>query len=252
MQANEYLRQDNMLILKLGHASQVNLGKLPKSSYFYRFFIYNPSGATGILKVIAAGKDRKAKEGIVKFKGIVTEYRYNFDTIDPFGSCHINFLLEKNETVFLRLPVSPVIIQEVDEQQPFLFGLDEDILSRIDEADAEGFQKLVGRKKSPDPSNRPGMSVINTKEIESFINARYFKGFLSLSEAERQLDHVVFHKMFNPDGAKGFARFKKRFFRRVLKAVYRLLTRNRSRKLYFAKLYCNYINGGVLAENSQN
>ena len=86
-------------------------------------------------------------------------------------------------------------------------------------------------------------------EVESFINARYFRGFLSLEEAEHQLDHVVLSKLFQPDGTRGFNKYKRAFYRRVIINIYRLVTKNRSRKVYFAKLYRNYVNNNLISEN---
>jgi len=249
MRSNDLLPGDNTLVLNSSVPRKVELGKLPLGHFSYRFYIYNPSGTPRKLTLAFSGKGWKTEPQTIDIDELGSMHVYNFDTLSAFEYCQVDLSCDAGEDIHLRLPVSPILIQSTEEVSTFLFGLDDQIITRLDELEQD---TPSGRSKKQSLFvDNTGLQSANTKDIEAFVHARYFKGFLSVDEAGRQLDFVVFHKMFNTDGDKGFVRLKKKVYRKLLKGVYRLLIKNRSRKMYMAKLYCNYLNMGVLAENLQ-
>jgi hypothetical protein len=241
----------NHTMLSTNEPFLVHLGKIPAGKYTYHVNVLNAADDAPVLKVFINNKNVSSNEHIFKISEISKEIEYNFDTTGS-GEYSITFLLTQGTGLTLQLPVSPVMVHEMHEEASMLLGLDEKILSKANELESEdGSTGKVKSTRGP-YSRQQNAGTASFREIESYINARYFRGMLSLEESERQLDHVVYNKMFAPDGSKGFSGFKRKVYRKFLRGIYRLFTKNRSRKLYFAKLYRNYINTNLLSENYHN
>ncbi|THU33529.1 hypothetical protein FAM09_25615 [Niastella caeni] len=236
------------ITLSLNEPFLVPIGKTPSGKYAYHVNVLNPANDSPILKVFINNKNVNKDEHVYKLSEITAQIEYNFDTTGKEENT-IVFLLTRGTGLTLQLPVSPVMVQEVKEEVSMLLGLDDKIVSKVGELESE--DQATGNKRiNREPYTRQqSASATSLREMEQYINARYFRGFLSVEESERQLDHVVLNKMFAPDGSKGFTRFKRKVYRKMLVSIYRLFTKNRSRKLYFAKLYRNYVNVNLLSDN---
>lgn len=248
MHLTNTLSRSNHVVLSLNEPFRVQIGKIPPGKYAYHVNLINPAKDFPILKVFINNKNVNKDEHEYKLSEISTEIKYNFDTTGS-EECAIVFLLTKGTTVSLQLPVSPVMVQDIQEDASMLLGLDDKIVSKVGELESE--EQSTGHKKAnlgPYTRQQPA-SAASLREIEQFVSARYFRGLLSVEESERQLDHVVFNKMFAPDGSRGFSGFKRRLYRKMLTGIYRLFTKSRSCKLYFAKLYRNYVNVNLLSDN---
>ncbi|WP_205509330.1 hypothetical protein [Longitalea arenae] len=253
MHLTNTLTRGNPVTLSLNEPYLVSIGKTPPGKYAYHVNVLNPANDSPILKVFINNKNVNKNEQVYNLSEISEQIEYNFNTIGK-EEHSIVFLLTKGTSLTLQLPVSPVMVQDVEEETSMLLGLDENIALKVNELESE--DHTTGNTKAnrgPYASRQQHSGgAASLREIEQFVNARYFRGFLSTEESERQLDHVVFNKMFAPDGSKGFAGFKRKVYRKMLVSIYRLFTKNRSRKLYFAKLYRNYVNNNLLSENFHN
>lgn len=243
----------NAIILQINETFRKNIGKMPPGRYVYHFNVLGPANESGSLTVFIDNNNVKENERVYDLAELSTELKYNFNTTS-YESCIIVFLLSKGKEITLQLPVSPYLVQDVMEEPSMLLGLDDKILLKVDELESGG---IFAENKNTNTDNRrcglkTGADAASLREIEQFINARYFRGMLSTEESVQQLDYVVSHKLFAPDGSVGFTRFKRNIYRKLIKAAYHFIIRNRSRKLYFAKLYRNYVNSNILSENYHN
>jgi hypothetical protein len=253
MHLTNTLTRGNPVTLSLNEPFLVSIGKIPPGKYAYHVNLLNAANDSPILKVFINSKNVNKNERLFNLSAISQQIEYNFNTtgIETYS---ITFLLIKGKGITLQLPVSPVMVQEVEEEVSMLLGLDDNIVSKVNQLESEDHSTgNIKTAHSPHPARQqPATGAVSFREVEHFMNARYFRGMLSTEESERQLDHVVYDKMFAPDGSKGFAGFKRRVYRKMLTGLYRLFTKNRSRKLYFAKLYRNYVNVNLLSENYHN
>lgn len=92
-------------------------------------------------------------------------------------------------------------------------------------------------------------SQLNLTQLKVFFDQTYFKGLLSYEEAAKQLDYVIHNKLFSQGKNSFVNRLKRKIYRRFTISLYALLTKNSIRKIQMVKLYKNYINTNVLADN---
>lgn len=238
------------MVLKNHQSFHLELGKLPKGKYIYRFGVNGPAEKTGTLSISIESNGSRISTQAIPFTNDINEHELVIDCKEDFAINALLFQGDDNISCILRLPVSALSMHEISDRPAALGGLDQNIVSRVNSLDST--DNLMKKRRELANNHTPDhfhSQQVNIEEIEGFINLRYFEGFLSMEQAMRQLDFVVYEKMFRDGRSKGFTRFKRKVYGKTLRFLYRTLTRNYSRKQYFAKLYRNYINSNLLAEN---
>lgn len=239
------------MLLKNHQSFLQELGKLPRGKYIYRFSVHGQSNKPGKLQVSIESNTARHDPQVIEFSQEISEHELIFECKEDYNQNKILFLGDPVQHCTLKLPVSALFLHETVERPAAMAGLEQNIISLVNALDTSDslFRRNAELPKIQAQDSTPGSRQMDIKEIENFINIHYFKGFLTIEEATRQLDFVVFEKMFRPDGSKGFTKFKRKFYGKTLRFFYRKLTKNTDRKRYFAKLYRNYINTNALADN---
>jgi len=239
------------MLLKNHQSFLQELGKLPRGKYIYRFSVHGQSKNPGKLQVSIESNATRHNPQTIEFSEDISEHELIFECSEDYSQNKILFLGDPGQNCTLKLPVSALFLHETVEKPASLAGLEQNIISLVNALDTSDslLKRFSEAPKSQASESVPGSRQFDIKDIEDFINIHYFKGFLSMEEAIRQLDFVVYEKMFKPDGSKGFTKFKRKLYGKTLRFLYRKLTKNTDRKRYFAKLYRNYINTNALADN---
>ena len=217
------------------HIEQPLIKKLPfllKGDYYYRFTVKNPNQQSVKILINVSDGGSSVTEHILEFTQLIQEKEIVIQkSTDRFAQpIEIIFVLETGNNIFITLPVSPVmatIIQTEDNDY-------ESIANKIQSAFDDKFTRLYQSDE-----------LAFSKQLQMDL----FKDCITTAEAEKQLDFIVYNKLFMPDGSKGFVKWKLALYRKIFRAVYRRLTKNTIRKKYFAKLYRNYINSSVISDN---
>lgn len=238
----------NGLLLKQGDKLALPINFLPQGDFEYSLKLINSFEEKTELLFSLVINDKTEVEETLSFESITYERSVNFSVSDQVKltrNAKVFLFLRKGSVIKAFLPMTPRAIQKIENIFPDFSEICEKINLEIDLAENE--ENMSVRQYSTEPvSSRP---AFDEKQIEELVFNRFFKGTISINEAQKQMDYVVYNKTFVPDGSKGFTKLKRAVYRRVVKSVYRRLTKNSYRKAYFAKLYRNYVNNNIISEN---
>ncbi len=211
------------------------LHNLTKGKYKYCVRIQNPLGQSYKLHIIIKGNQDKKIYEIKTSEAFVEKEIFLQQTAD-FNSSEItiHFTLEEGAFININFPVSPSLLTSVSKEDKSYLK----IIAPVEASFRQDYLESLQHNNPPTEKVKP-----------DFIAKDFFEGCLSISDAEKQLEYVVYHKWFIPDGSKGFLKWKRAFYRVIFKGIYKAFTKNTHRKRYFAKLYRNYVNNSIIAEN---
>ena len=236
--------------LKRGCQIKIPIAYLPDGDFVYPVKIINPFKEESELIFTISTTDN-----------LLSTKRYCFNSDKSFQALYfstsnegcrdieITIALRKGSMINLHLPVSPRLNQRI---KTIPSTLHETIGKIENEIDLK--RKSVGdlSRVSVSQNGSPERSVATHNAQPILIESLSpFNGIINLEQAQRQLDYVVYNKMFSTNGKRGLKKIKLLFYRKLLTALYRRLSKNSTRKAYFAKLYRNYINNNIIAENLQ-
>ncbi|MBS1663175.1 MAG: hypothetical protein JST68_19185 [Bacteroidetes bacterium] len=226
-----YSNQNYSSVLKKGGASDYDYPFLPAGNFIYRFSIRNPSTDAFELVMKISDAQGNSEEHTFESNQLFIREEVNIKkSSDNFNSpLRVSFLLKKGAELDIQLPVSLIMTSSVKEKKQNYLST----VNRVKNAFSEQL-KLAGA------GNASSNSLFNAD-----VQAR----LLSFKQAESQLDYVIYHKLFVPDGSRGLLKAKRAFYRRMLRFIYRRLTKNTVRKEYIVKIYRNYVNLNTLFEN---
>lgn len=214
--------------LREGEQFEKSFPYLIPGNFLYPFTIQNPSG--GLYEVIVKVTDEFSisTDYIFTSEELIREEKIIFrkDLKKLASNVQISFQLYKGKGIKIQLPVSPIMATSIkNEKQSYL-----SIANRVKETFAVKLHHT------------------NTFfENESKNENEVIEKCISFSEAEIQLDFIIYNKLFNSDGSKGLIKWKRVLYRKILIIIFRSLTKNKIRKRYFVKIYRNYINIDILA-----
>ena len=241
----------NEVFIRSGEPLSLEIGYLPSGSFSYPFILSNPYRENIRLRLSLNHHGTQLSEQVFQINDERSSIAFQFSVdkhIEGDGF-FLHFELLTSRPVMLYLSVNPVYAQHVKDSQPFLFGFDDRLIESIRSYEGVPASKVEKTSGGDSFEQEPGVSV---EYIDAYIRAKYFRGFLSLSEAGKQLDHVIYNKFMAPDGSTGFTKWKRKVYRKMVTSIYRRLTRNTIRQAYFVKLYRTYINTNLLSENFNN
>ncbi|MBS1736023.1 MAG: hypothetical protein JSS98_05380 [Bacteroidetes bacterium] len=235
-------------LLKEGDQLAVPLHFSPQGDFVYPFSMINSFGEDTDLVVSIVVDEKVKKSESIRFESVTfkKDLSFSLSNQEESKNTRVTFLLKTGHVVNLFLPASPKAVQKIETVPCELTDVQDRINLEIDLAEKD--EETLLRPFMPS-EGKPTPKVIDENHIESLIHNRFFKGFISLREAQQQLDYVIYNKLFAPDGSKGLLKWKRAVYRKFVRGVYRRLTKNSHRKQYFAKLYRNYINNNVISEN---
>jgi hypothetical protein len=245
----------NKTLIHSGETLNLEIGYLPAGDFFYHLVLTNQYHENVQLQVELYHNNALLAEKIFAIHDNIAPVDLHFSIdkkIEGYGF-FLHFTLLKGKGAALHLSVNPVYERHVTDAHNFLFGLDEKLTDAIRVYENVNLPAAKSDKKEQSQARQDTEGQpFSTEFLDAYIRAKYFRGFLSLNEATRQLDYVVNHKFMAPDGSRGFVKWKRKIYRKFVKFLYRSLTRNTVRKAYFAKLYRSYINVNLLSDNSNN
>jgi hypothetical protein len=218
--------------LQIDHPLIKKIPSLLTGDYYYRFTVKNPFKQTVKVLITVSDGDSPVTEHVLEFTDLIKDKEIVISkSTERFAQpIEITFALKAGKNILITLPVSPIMVPELKTEDKDY----ESIAYKIQSAFDDKFSQL-----------HQSAEQAFSKQMQMEI----FKDCITTAEAERQLDFIVFNKLFAPDGSKGFTKFKRALYRKFLRAIYRRLTKNTIRKQYFAKLYRNYINSSVISDN---
>ena len=219
------------------HIEQTLAKKIPfllKGNYYYRFTVKNPTQQPAKLLINVSEGGSSITEYELEFTQLIQEEEIVIHkTTDRFAQpLEVIFALKTGNKIFITLPVSPVMASVIQTEDNAYENIANKIQSSVDDRFANPYQE----DESSFSNQKMPMNI--------------FKDCITTAEAEKQLDFIIYNKLFIPDqGSKTLIRWKLALYRKITRAVYRRLTKNTIRKKYFAKLYRNYINSSVISDN---
>lgn len=232
---------------KVARREEIFFGFLPQGNFIYPISIIVPYRGT-----VKANLFFYSNLNLVKIEKLVfsTTSCYDFEfTISEKSGAVTNSLviiIEEGEGVKLVLSVSPRIVLNDRiriENSIDWYELEEEINSEINLLEEE--LQIITNHNPKTTRNNSSISM-NKDQIDVYIKTKYFRGLLNLNEAQKQMDFVVYNKILLSNQKNGF---KRKCVRKTLIFFYRIVTRNPSIKNYLAKLYRNYVNNNLIAEN---
>jgi len=235
-----FLKKDGQLSIPIGH--------LPDGNFSYPVKIINPfrQDIELIVSLSAKNKVQFVQKSNFNAASAIETLRFSVSEKDQWRDIEIIVTLKKGSMVRLHLPVSPRLHQKNVTIPATL----EDTISKI-RSEIETEEKIYGKLSPGKYFAKPAPESQHSEKIQVASADIFFRGILNLEQAQRQLDYVIYHKLLSPDGSKGFTKWKRSFYRKILITTYRRLSKNSTRKTYFAKLYRNYINNNIIADNLQ-
>lgn len=237
-----------LIILNNYEPAKINFTSLPQDTYTLHFSIINSLGNDFELSISTSHTPEK--NTIVSGDNRTYKFNYTFQVTEP-APVDIAFTLTKGEKLFIRHARLPHIALNSFSQTPLLKIPDfvnavyiEDETAKKDTLDSYRPVDIYTRlyKQMETQNNR-----IVIDDLRS--NPSFFYELIDLETAKKQMDYVVYEKMFSQTGGSWFGKMKRKVYRKIFRSLYRLLTRNSHRKNYFAKLYRNYVNINYISES---
>jgi hypothetical protein len=229
-------------------SKEIFFGFLPQGKFIYPLSVIVPYKNTINVTLFFYSNLNLVKTEKLVFSSSSTQYDFEFEISEKSGvvSNSLVIIIEEGEVVKLYLPVSPRILVNdrirIDNSIDW-YELEDEINSEINALEEElqthtNFHSKITR-------NNVNISM-NKDQIDAYIKTKYFRGLLNLNEAQKQMDFVVYNKILLSNQKNGF---KRKCIRRMLIFFYRIVTKSPSIKNYLAKLYRNYVNNNLIAEN---
>jgi hypothetical protein len=221
---------------------------LPKGHFKYSLTVFNPANTPATVLFQLKEKDEIKDKQEHLFHESLSDKTFNFIVDDPEGyrDVTIEFVLLAGQPVKIYFPVGAVLAQK----KPHIPSHVNDIEDKIN-FEIENFRQLENKMESFDTKDlhQGNGNVLDDEQIQSLIHSRYFRGLLNIEDAQKQLEFVIYHKLFRSTTSKGFRKWKLSFYRKLIIFLYRIVAKNTNRKKYFAKLYRNYVNTNLIADN---
>jgi len=235
-------------ILQTANKLKIPLGFIPQGDFIFPVHINNPLAKEIKLSLTVFSNGIMVQETSLDFSNSNYCCDFCFTINNPLGSIdtYIEAIFEKTSSVKIHFPVSPRKRTSFHPHQSDWHEEEELINTEITEWENDSIQTLSNTTSTNKLNEATAM---NKRQIESFVQMRYFRGLLSLEDAQKQMDFVIEHRLFSAGNEKGFKKWKLAFYRKVTRFLYKLITRNSRRKIYLAKLYRNYVNNNLIAEN---
>ncbi|HET9825138.1 MAG TPA: hypothetical protein VFP87_07385 [Chitinophagaceae bacterium] len=235
----------NEFLLERDTEIKIPIEYLPASDFIYSITAINPFLEEIELNFRVRANDTVQFKKIICFSSVTVTESFQFSLSADSREIEVIFLLRSGSKVWLHFPVSPRLLQKIETTPTTIKETVIKIVSEIEtEEDDEDY---TDQKDSYQPI---GAAVPEPTNVDSF-HLTHFKGVLNLQQAEKQLDYVIYNKVFGTEGASGFQKWKKSVYRRMVIFLYKKLSKDHSRKVYFAKLYRNYVNNNIIADNLQ-
>ena len=244
--------KEHTILLNKSHQLNIPIGYLPQGDFNYPIIATNPFlEEIELIFYVYADKTIQFKKKCC-FTSVKPMESFNFSISKQGGlrNIVITLLLNKGTKIWLHLPISPRLLQKIKTTSATIKETVEKIISEI-KMEENDFEYPSEKDLSTD--NQMTFIKNNSGEDKNIdlTGILHFKGVLNLEQAQRQLDYVIYNKMFLSENAKGFRKWKQSLYRKIVIFLYRKLSRNPTRRTYFAKLYRNYINNDIIANNLQ-
>jgi hypothetical protein len=235
--------------LKTHGKARILVGHLPDGDFIYPVKIINPYQDEIEVTFLCYGwkKLLNTKTTRFSFKTVTIYFSFSIPEGEMYRDIEVRIALTKGSLVKVHLPTSPRLHQKIET---FRAALQETIGNIRAELDLSETSAKSPKKYLPAESKSPQAAISETKQTISG-DMRAFRGILTIEKAQRQLDYVIYNKIFSTEGISGFKKFKLKLYKKVVVVLYRRLSKNAARRKYFAKLYRNYINNNIIADNLQ-
>ena len=235
-----FLKKDGQLSIPIGH--------LPEGNFSYPVKIINPfrQEIELIFSLSAKNKVQFVQKSNFVASSSTETLRFSVSEKDEWRDIEIIVTLKKGSMARLYLPVSPRLHQNNVTIPATL----QDTISKI-RSEIETEEKIYGKSSQKKYLRTPATGTQHSEKMQVISPDIFFRGILNLEQAQRQLDYVIYNKLLAPDGTKGFTKWKRSLYRKTVISLYRRLSKNSTRRTYFAKLYRNYINNNIIADNLQ-
>jgi hypothetical protein len=228
---------------------RIHIGFLPEGEFYYPISFSKQSKDTATVKIKILSQEKCIAEHDVRLtdkKGVIP---LSFSILRTNKGWGKEIIIESPSLHAIQYsnPISPKIQSKVRTSHVNKSVADE--ISQ--EIKTYNFLKRDYKPINHSTTNEPSNTEVslNENQLKAFFDQTYFRGLLSTDEAGKQLDYVIYHKLFTKGKANFMNRFKRRIYRRFTISIYSLLTKNSIRKIQVVKLYKNYINTNILADN---
>jgi hypothetical protein len=230
---------------------KIHLGELPPNSYTYYFTVINPmvneyEFTVSIPDIVAASIPITGNQ-------LQQSFHLSFTVDEPQRNKDIVLSFEhlQGENVFIRSSTGP----QLNSGNPVKPGPAQTTLPIVNSI---YLQDSAKRNELKDGYRAMDVYVRVFQELSARNNwtntmprnamPDVFYEFISLEAAKKQLDYVIYEKLFSGTSGGFFKRLRRKVSRKFVTFSYRLLTRSERRKGYLAKLYRNYVNLNYLSE----
>jgi hypothetical protein len=232
--------------IEKGGEIKIPIAYLPEGNFLYPVTAINPFLEEIELGFIVKSNEKLYCKKKVHFSAITATERFNFSTSSESRDIEMIVVLNKGSKCWLHFPVSPLLVQTIETSRATIHETVIKIISEIENEEND-------RDDHPPPRNSVSHSTLGPAENKpiSEFQVSHFKGMVNLDQAQKQLDYVIYNKIFKSEDATGFQKWKKSLYRRTVILLYKKLSKSPSRRMYFAKLYRNYINNNIIADNFQ-
>jgi hypothetical protein len=241
----------NEFLLEREGEIKIPITYLPAGDFVYPITAINPFLEEVELNFRVESSSAVLFKKTIRFSSLTLNESFHFSILNDSRGLKILLLSPKGSKIWVHLPVSPQLFQKIETTPTTIKETVIKIVSEIEseENDLDPADQMPFRAPEtlPAPETR---NVLETRNSDN-LHLTHFKGVLNLQQAERQLDYVIYNKVFRSEGAGGFQKWKKSFYRKMVIFLYRKLSKDHSRKIYFAKLYRNYVNNNIVADNLQ-
>jgi hypothetical protein len=224
---------------------KIPIAYLPAGDFVYPVTATNPFLEEIELVFIVKSHEKCYCKKKLLFSAVTATERFHFSTSSEHRDLEVIISLTVGSKCWLNLPVSPLLAHKIEASPS---RIKETVIKIISEI--ENDEDDVDDHSHKDSYGSTTPVTVESKRING-SQVSHFKGMVNLEQAQKQLDYVIYNKLFHSEGTRGFKKWKESFYRRVLIFLYKALSRNPSRRVYFAKLYRNYINNNILADNLQ-
>lgn len=231
----------------------LDLGQLPAGKYIYHFTIINPYASK--FSFDAWLPDTAVSPVQISGVGKINNYRLSFthQPAEVDDSVRVKFAFGSGQKIFIKPSGCPKASDIMDKNAP---------IPLIHDAINNAFiEEPIEREIAMERYAHKHIYLQTFSEVrhQNELLSRQANAtaapiafeFIDLPTAEKQLDYVVYSKLFA--GTRG--NIFKRIIRKVLgfcfRGFYRLLTSSKKMKTYVAKLYRNYVNLNYLSERKK-